>query len=334
MVVKLTKSDQRRLQELTKHANTNPLAFREDARQSAVNYPRALRRQIKRLSTKDTSAYQLFDAWETNLAPKQDELIAVRQKAPLRNALAKYLQLSTAASTARAEHLVDERLDERLDDFLGVHYGLSGRARTAAAHLLQQPTDTIIDTKQRFVDYYLYHLVANEKGFAIYDAEALKRHTRRRTKRQERRQITRYRKAQAKRLAECNERMTEISHFHHGVISRIFQVNLEVVTALDAYRTYKKRLDALKPASRTPAKTLSLFTAVTTPLRESHAKTLTIPKKLADLQFAQQEFDSVLVEIFDMSDVERNSLMKQLKEYRQLSREANTITAEQTDFPL
>lgn len=328
----LTPLDSQAYRKLKDQANNDVFAFRAAARKYAAGHPRTLRQRLDRLTTKDTSAYQLLNAWETSLAPEIDELQATRQAKALPSVLAKHLQLSTSNGLTLADQLIDSRLEELRGNFLNLHYGLQGRSRRAAANLITRPNQEIIDIKNSFTNHYLHQAAGQELGITTYDSQA-KLLKRRRTKRQERRQVKLYRKSQAQRLAQIIDRQKQIKLLQDGTIARLLELNLEIVLVLDAYRTYKKRLEALKPASRTAAKTLSLFNAATKQIREDHAKTLAASKSVAAIQNSQQYLDDTLAAVFDMSDAGRNSILTHLKEYRELQREADKITKEQTDYP-
>lgn len=191
----------------------------------------------------------------------------------------------------------------------------------------QTDVDTLRIAHEYSLEFRLYKAAADSHDIVFYDAEAPRR-IRRRTHRRERRQVTKYTRDQRRYLETVTARQRELASFHHGLVTQIFALNLETILILDAYRTYRKRLDALKPTSRTPAKTLSLFTATTKPIRDAYAKTLSSTRKLADLQQAQVALDDVLVAVFDMTDTERNTLMSHLKEYRDLDKTAVRITKE------
>lgn len=331
MIDLLTLADRLRYEALKKTALTEPLAFRMAARQHAAKHPRSLRRLLRRASTKDTSAYALFVDWTTNLLPKIEALDTAAKNSTFATALSKQLQLSRPAAIHLAERLATERQHELYEDFLTFHYGNDSRARKAAASVFTQPSDSIALSRDHYVSYYLHYHAAAEAKLTFYDANAplLRRW---RLAQRERRQVRRYLRAKAKRLVQITDRQQAIKAQHGAIIGRILSLEFDTVLALDAYRTYKKRLDALKPTSKTPAKTLSLFTAATENIREAYASTLTSTDKLADLQHALKEVDAVLVELFDMTDRGRNSLMTNLKEYRDLDREATRITKERAAY--
>lgn len=327
----LTPADALRYESLKKEASADILAFRVHARSSADNYPHHSRRLLGGASTKDTSVYFLLSEWLERIAPEVDALRKARQAAPLRNTLAKYLQLSGPLATDLAKQLADERIESVCERFLDLCYRPRSRARSVARQLLYYPTDEIIAIRERLVSYELHRLVARELGVTFYDSNAplLKRAYQKAT---ERRQVKRYKKQRAKRLEAIVSRQQEIKAHHNAIISRILLVELDTVLALDAHRQYEKQLDKLKPASRTAAKRLSLFTAATKKIRETYANKQSTTDKLAVLQSAQQVIDDVLVELFDMTDSQRNTLMTRLKEYRELDREAARITKEQVTY--
>lgn len=327
----LTPQDALRYEQLKKAATTDILAFRSKARQSAVEYPRPTRQLLERASTKDTPAYLLLTEWLDRIAPDVDAVRKARQTTPLKNSLSKHLLMSGQAATDLAKRLVEERVDNMREGFLDLCYNQRGFARGAARAILRQSTEEINDMRERLVNYELHLLVASEFGATIYDANApaLQRFFQ---KNAEKRQIARYKKQQAKRLGAIYTRQQELKEYRQAIISRILLVELDTVVALDAYRQYQKHLDRLKPESRTPAKRLSVFTSATKKIRDDYASKQSKTDKLADLQSAQQVIDEVLVELFDMTDAQRNKLMAHLKEYRDLEREAARITKEQATY--
>ncbi len=327
--VNLTRQDEVRYQQLQQEATADVLNFRKNARQSAERFPRDMRRLVQAADSRDAPIYTLFANWSTELAPEVESLLAINSTKTLQHTLAKQLNLQTSVAEERARQLIEERLRELLERFIDIYQGdASRRSYRAAWMLLSKPVEEITDIRTRFVDYTLHQMVGRTLGLALYDPYAPLL-TRRRLARVERRQIKRYKKRQSKRLRVIQARQQQLKADHGAIISRIITLNLNTILVLDAYRQYQKRLDALKPASKTPAKTLSLFTATTKDIRDGYARTLTNTNKLSDIQRALKEVDNVLVEIFDMTNSERNALMVQLKEYRELEQEATSITTEQ-----
>ena len=330
--MEMTAQDALRFEKLKKHASLDILGFRKSARRSANDYPRAMRSLVNTTRTKDTSPYLLLTEWTTRIAPEVESLQATRKSVAFRTALAKHLHLSNPTAGDLARRLVDDRNEEMLDGFLTLCYGHSGGARKAAHNLLSLPEDDIIRIRDRFVEYELHKQTARDLRVTIYDSQAplIKRFFQ---KRVDGRQVKRYKKQQAQRLDSILARQKELKTHNQALISRILLLELDTVLVLDAHRQYKKQLDKLNPEDLTPSKRLSLFATATKKIREAHTNKQSGIKKLADLQSALQAMDEVLVELFDMTDAQRNALMMNLKEYRDLERQASQITKEQATYP-
>ena len=305
--------------------------FRLSAKQSIARYSRLERAQVTPADTKDTSAYALLSQWAIRLDADTEAISAARTAKPLHATLAQYLHMPNKVAVDLAERLVTERLAELYDMFLDTRYDSGSKARKAAYALLTLPTDQLTDIYQRFMDYYIHQQVAHDLGITLYD-EYSPFLRRLHQKRAERRQVTRYQVQQSRRLDAINTRQRTLKTERNALVARILSLDLDTVLVLDAYRTYAKRLEALKPASRTPNKRLDLFAAATKKIRESYTNKQSPSDKLADLQQALKVVDEVLVELFDMTDTQRNKLMTRLKEYRDLDREAARITKEQTTW--
>ena len=335
-----SKSEQRstthelRYQDLKKQAVTDTLAFRETARQATAQFTRQMRRSIERADSRNAPIYSLFNDWTNELAPELETLEGKAESKTLEQTLARQLNLTPAVAEERAKDLVDQRREELLERFIDLYqYGASGRKYQAARDLFAQPIKVVADIRDRFIDYTLCQTVANELGLAIFDPHSsfLKR---RQLARKERRQIKQYVKKQSKRLEEIRGQQNRLMSEQNGIVGRIFTLKLDTILAFDAYRQYKKRLDTLKPASRTPAKTISLFATVTKSIRDTYVKTLPADSTLLDTQLAIEELDNVLIKIFAMTDTERNTLIVKLKRYRELESEAVKICTERTTYPL
>ncbi len=327
-------TDELRYQDLKKQAVADTLAFRETARQATAQFTRQMRRSTERANSRNAPIYSLFNDWTNELAPELEALEGKAESKALRQALARQLNLTATVAEERAKHLVDQRREELLERFIDLYqYGASERKYQAARDLFAQPIKVVADIRDRFVDYVLCQTVANELGLAIFDPHSsfLKRGQ---LARKERHQIKRYFRKQSKRLAEIRSQQEKLIFEQDGIVGRIFTLKLDTILAFDAYRQYKKRLDTLKPTSRTPAKTMSLFATVTKSIRDAYVKTLPADSTLLDTQLAIEELDNVLIKIFAMTDTERNALMVRLKQYRELDREAERIHTEQTAYPL
>ena len=324
----LSAPDALRYERIKKELSSGELGFRASAHRSAEHYDRPLRQLLNHVDTKDVPVYELLSDWSVLVVPEIEALQPASKSTTLRSALAKQLRLSNTEATSLADRLVEERVSLLRNTFLDHRYSSTEKARAAANELLSLSTGEVADIRSRFVAYELYRLVAKESGIIFYDAHAsrLQRLYQRVT---EHRQVKRYQKRQARRLVTILARQQELKSFSQAIISRILLLELDTVLALDAYRKYKNQLDKLKPENVTSAKRLSLFAAATKKIREAHTAKQSTTAKLADLQGALKAIDDVLVELFDMTDAQRNVLMTNLKEYRDLEREASRITKEQ-----
>lgn len=322
--MKYTTNDELHLQELKHRAETDVLSFRKTAQEAAKLFTREMRQRVNKAQTRDTSSYVILNDWLKKLAPDLTSLLEKSQTATLHKTLADQLNLPVATAKELAGRLVEERRQALLDNFVS-QYSSNEKIRQNLKTLLDQPIEAVTDLQARFLNYTLSQAVAKDLDLTIYDANA-RAFKRFRLARKEKRQIKRYRTKLAHRLSEIRSQQQIIKSDDNAIVGRILSLNLDTVLALDAYRHYKKRIDALKPTSRTTSKTLDLFKSSTKEIRDKHAKSLTDMDKLHDMQRSLEQFDRVLVDIFDMTDTKRNLTMVRLKEYRELEREAIQIT--------
>lgn len=314
------------LQSMIREAQTNPFAFRKAARQAYAGYAAKYRKESKRLNTRALSVTDFYENWQDVLVPQLNMLTEASTATRLIKDIEKYFSLNTSAAQTRIEFLAEKRAQELKQEFIIDQY-LDGtyRARRAAVRFVRRDKAFNTELIQRYYTYVLYKTAATETGSTIYDAHrsVLVRFNQFLRGRKELRRIVR----RAKRdLAVAQQEMSQLEMKNTGLIASLFALHIDLIAIRSAYVNYEKALEKLTAQQRnSPAKRLSLYEKETASLRAEHLNKLTGVQNLNDIQQGAKEINTVLIQVFDLSNREYNQLMADLKRYRELQREAKRL---------
>ena len=96
---------------------------------------------------------------------------------------------------------------------------------------------------------------------------------------------------------------------------------------------YEKKINELsKSDQKNAVKRLAVFDKETAKFREEQIKKIALSSDQAGLEITRKitkDVDSLLLRIFDLSNIQKNQLVIQMKEFRELSSEKATILERQ-----
>ena len=106
----------------------------------------------------------------------------------------------------------------------------------------------------------------------------------------------------------------------------------DLVTIISMRNQYDKRIGAMAKKDRSSAlKRLAVFEKVTQQFRNDYIEQATSAKMSLELtRQLSEEVDALLLRIFDLSTVQKNQLLVQSKEYRELIVESKNIVTNNT----
>lgn len=315
-----------RLQALVREAQTSPFAFRKAAQHAYASYSAHSRKESKRLNTRALSVSDFYENWHDILVPQLHALSEASSASRLVKDIEKYFSLNASAAQTRIELLVETRAKELKQEFIIDQY-LDGtyRARRAAARFVNRGEAFNSDLIERYHTYMLYKKAAHETGSTIYDAH---RHFLVRMGQflQGRKELRRIIGVAKKELGVAQQEMSQLEMKNTGLIASLFALRIDLIAIRSAYLNYEKALEKLSALQRnSPAKRLALYEKETASLRAEHLNKLTGVQNLNDIQQGAKEIDTVLIQVFDLSNREYNQLMTDLKRYRELQREAKRL---------
>jgi hypothetical protein len=315
-----------RLQSLILEAQTNPFAFHKAARHAYAVYSARYRKESKRLNTRALSVSEFYENWQDILVPQLHTLAEASNSTRLIKDIENYFSLNASGAQTRIEFLAETRAKELKKEFVIDQY-LDGsfRARRTAARFVERDSAFNIELIERYHTYSLYRAAAIETSSTIYDTHrsALVRFGQFLRERSELRRIIRRTK---KELSNARQEMSRLELKNTGLIASLFALHIDLIAIRSAYVNYEKAIEKLSASQRnSPAKRLALYEKETATLRAEHLNKLTGVQNLNDIQQGAKEIDTVLIQVFDLSNREYNQLMADLKRYRELQRETKRL---------
>ncbi|MDB5184132.1 MAG: hypothetical protein JWO07_813 [Candidatus Saccharibacteria bacterium] len=323
--------DQRELavkQQLTDIALTDREQFRTQAQTALLHFARRDRNTLTRIETKATTAYDVLGTWSDQLRPLRAQLEARRSEPAFRAAIKKQLVLMDNELDSKVQELIDDRLFEVQIAFLDDLYPTNSEARSHAKNLLSRPDLELNELLARLTECILYMTIADNNGISVVDPHSrlFRRIGSRQRVRRERRATKRL---QRERLSYIARREKELMNLNGGLLRAISDNGWDLVTVISLRNTYDKRVNALpKKDSASALKRLAIFEKVTQQFRDDYVQHMSTGKMSLELtRKLTTEVDSLLLRIFDLSMVQKNQLLIQSREHRELTTERQTLLA-------
>jgi hypothetical protein len=307
-----------RLQQLTDEVLQNPEVFRRDAKRALKLYiPRE--RAVTEQLLSYLSVTTFFEKWQSDLQVRRQTLRANENNKSFLNALDKYLLLDHNNAAHVSHALISTRDTELVEKFLeslNIPDTRKGRdVHQTLVRLLSWSDQHLLTYKEHYVAATLYKATSAQHATSFVDPHAsffAKKRAARRVRR-ERKAALQSERLQLRKIAKDIETVLQ-----KPLITDVLRSRLEVIQFLTARASYDKKLAALPEAeSKQISIRSTLMMRETTTLRRafhSAQDDLTTETLPAYDQF----FDALLRNIFNLSTVQKNMLMADMKHYREL----------------
>lgn len=313
-------------QELTDLALTDREQFRSDAATSLRYFYRGDRRILTNIQTDTVNAYDFLAAWNDRLRPLRKQLESSRTDNRFHASIEKYLVVSKPELETKVGEIINDRVAETEKAFLDSHYVPNSRQRSRAKRLLQRSESNLDQLLTLLTKYILYKNIGKEFGIVIVDPYSsfmtrIYNHLR---IRRERKSTMRSRR---QRLTYIDRRQKELSHMNGGLLAAISEKGWDLATVISMRNHYDKLVAQQSKKQPVDAiKRLSIFEKVTSEFREDYVKNTASSKTSLEMtRQLSEDVDALLLRIFDLSNVQKNQLFIQSKEYRELIAERQEI---------
>lgn len=288
------------------------------------------RKIIARLKTRTADPYTFFKRWNDTVREQYKALRKTPSRTLVRT-LVTTLGISEDAAHEKAVSLQREQTQELYVNCVASVYGQSvaKKQREAVAALLSWEESNIDELHRKYDLFRAYKNIARENRVTVYDpyASFVERMIQRRRIRKENARLL---KKETARIAVIDRRLLALYQQDEGRIGRIVATELDIVAIIAARTEYEKALEKLPPLKRrSPAIRSDLYAAVTKALRATYGDKLVghETSTLAQARHIMADIDEVIVEVFDLSNGQKNILMSDMKTVRGLIKEKELILA-------
>ena len=308
-------------------AQTQPIAFRQEAEKAYTDCPRPIRIMANQLDKMMPTAIMFFISWHDQLLPRLEKLHNAPDNTRLTGAVRSALLADDEAQRqAIIATAVAERVAQEQQSFVTAQYMASERrAYESAMRFVMQPISVCREQMEQYVTYMLYRDVSAEARLAVVDSQRGKL-TRLWQCWQVRRQNTRLKREVRHQHVRIDREMVDIERLYDGIVPRLFTLGIDYVTVLAARREYEKAVDRLsKKAAESLPKRLALYEKKTELIRSEHLIAMPEIKSLAHAHQVAHEVDTVLLRVFELDATQRNEVMKMTKRYRMLMHERELL---------
>lgn len=319
-----------RYQEINDTALTNIELFRAQANASLRQFDASDRMQIKKLYSIVNHPYDFLSKLEHELFPLRSQLDAKHTDDSFKKVLAKHTFQSAETLQPIVDSIVSQSDSYHIDEFIRSANILKDRQVAWSKDFISNTSAANVSLlKSHYVDALLYRHVASTHKITIINAHSglLNRIGKHMAIGRERRRTAAHEK---KRLQFIAARRTQLNKLHNGIIDKLATANWNLAELLALRQEYEKILHTLPTDEVLESKRrLEVFDRVTSDFRHANTTHQNI-MNLKQARDASSAVDTLLLTIFDLTNSQKNHLLLDYKEYRNLNEEELSIIQART----
>lgn len=312
--------------------------FRAQGFVACRNYTKKQRKALKKASTKTVSIYDILASWQDNLKPKVSKLSKEQKNPEFLNSIVKHLSTSEILAQEKINALTKDRQLEMLNDFAFDIYEKPKKGRdkfekrrNKIKEIMSVSEKEVEKMKANFVEYTLFNETSENEKVTILDPYApfLKRAKSKRRIERERKEIL---KKHRDRLNFIYSRLEELSKINNNLIEDILDKKWDLMIVLGLRNNYEKKIAKInddQPDSAT--RRLAIFNNETKKFKEEELDKMEMLPGQSSIDLARvasEEADNLLMRIFNLTNIQKNQLVLQMKEHRELNKERKEIITE------
>ena len=308
--------------ELLDMALTDPEQFRLGAKRAYERYKPNDRRIIAGLEKGQAGAYEFFSLWLDHVHAVFVELDKTAVSKTFARTVAKGLVLDEHEQDGVIARIMSDRRQAIVDGVLAQLYSDSPESREVAAAVLSQPADEIRELYNIYAVVRLHEDVARQQEIVLYDPHAsLWRRLRQKRAIKRERFVTA--KLEKRRLDEIQRQIIRVNSWHESLLTRVAREEIDVIAVLAAKAQYDKYLEKLPSEQQGSfVEREKIYHKVMAPMRgEYSARRRGSVGTLAAMQRYVRVYDDIVIEMFELSNQEKNKLLANLKIIRDREKE-------------
>lgn len=330
--------EQSRRQEILDIFLTDVELFRTKATKAYKIFSNKERIKLEKIEAKNIPSYQVLAKWESDLKPLLEKLEIKKSDNNFKKIITKNFFLNDNEVQRKTDQLIESRIIELIYNFVHDIYPINGKKdryryeRDNARKLFSLPIFRIQLLKDHQVDYLLFREVASQNRITVNDPGNwfIIRILDSMRIRKQRKKIIKF---ENMRLTFIKTRLDELEETTDGLITEIIDKKWDLMIVLGFRNQYEKRINELsKEDKKNAVKRLAIFDKETTKFREEQTEKIALNSDQAGLEITRKitkDIDALLLRIFDLTNIQKNQLVLQMKEYRELTNEKASIFEKQ-----
>ncbi len=306
-------------------------SFRKNAEESCRAFSIEDRRLMTGISENESKSSKILDLYISDIHDKVIFLQRKRKDLNFQKYMIKNLVLSDECSQSKIDEIIYSRISEIKKCFIkntSLDNDLDNDQQSALHVILSKTEDEIIQIRQKQVSFMLFNEISIKNNVTIYDPfqPICKRFIAKIRIKKERKMGLFSNK---KRLEFIKYRLNELALFNNGMIPSIIKNDWELIEVIGLRNSYDKKVSQLpKNQIDNAVKRLEIFDQITVGFKNKQLENNVINSNKINLELTRtkiKEIDTLLLRIFDLSNIQKNQLLSQVKEYRDLFKEQNSI---------
>lgn len=307
--------------------------FRKSAEESYKRLSKIDRKNINIISSKDKDGFSILNNYMVNI---HDKVIFLHNKISEKN-FKKYISKNLLIddelkASKKVKEILINRIDEIQNNFIFNIYSTDNKIYESKINKLKEilsfPEEEIVALHKKLIINNLFKEIAENYNVTVFDPNTnfLKRISAKIHIRKERRNIM---INLIKRKKFVLKRIEEIETSNDSIIFEIYKYNWELMELISLRNNYDKKINQLpKSQSNNPIKRLEVFDQITSDFKKKLFENNLIKSDIISLEQTRgkiKEIDSILLRVFDLSNLQKNQLVLQMKEYKDLICERNKL---------
>lgn len=313
----------------------NVEAFRVAAAAANRTFTQRERRALRKLEKSHISAFDFFIIWEDDFKEARDTLLRKRSDKQFRTSLTKHLALTIGEVDDTVETIVRTRDAQYIKKFVKRLYPSAPqrrdrfkKQRAQARKLITESPEQIQQRKDHYVSALLYRDIAAQYDISIVDPHTSS-FTQLRALLAVRAERQNKERNETSRLHSIQQQLQDIDTRDGGILKGIIAYDLDFVQLLSLHTDYQKRVRKLsKIVSKQAAERRHAFEASTQTFRADYQQKLAmnlVHENLASVHEKTKEIDTLLFQVVNYTNLQKNQLVLSMKKYRELLSERDDI---------
>ena len=309
--------------------------FRAEANRAYSEFNIKERRLLENITTKDTTSYGVLAAWQDKILPILNDLTDKQTDKTFYKFIAKNLVMDETKSQNKANQIIKDRKNEIISNFVFEIFPIQKgskdickQQRERTLKLLSQPIKEIDRIKNHLINYMICQEIADQNKITIadtYDSFFKRKKAKSRIRSERKKAI----KSENLRLEYIKKRFKSLSARNNGLIDKIANKKWDLMIILALRNQYEKSIGKLsKTDEKNALKRLEIFDKETKDFKKEQIERLVIDSDQANLETTRtliKDTDELLLQIFDLTTIQKNQLVLNVKEYRELTEEKAAI---------